>query len=80
MDYLHKIDEIIKVLEENKEDMVANKISSLKRNAPVSSELLMAVTYELILITSNQQNIKNLIGDKVIELQDYCYSIGLRVL
>ncbi|MDN5199898.1 hypothetical protein QQ008_00955 [Fulvivirgaceae bacterium BMA10] len=78
MDYLAKINEVVKKLEDNEEEKFAERINSLKENAFTSTELLMSVTHELLIICK-EKKIKTLIGDDAIDLQNYCRSIGLHV-
>lgn len=79
MNYLEKINNIISTLEKNNNLNAANKIKSLKDGACVSSELLMSVTHELLMFINREKHIKDLIGEDVLELKKYCWSIGLQV-
>ena len=79
MDYLKKIDDIVKRLEELGHNNEAERIRLLENAASVGSELLMSVTHELLMFINIDKQLKNLIGEEVIELKKYCWSIGLNV-
>jgi hypothetical protein len=79
MDYLKTIDIIIVRLAESGHLDIAKKIKSLESSASTGSELLMSVTYELLILTNEDVFLDKLIGTEVIELKNFCWSIGLRV-
>ncbi|MDB5125423.1 MAG: hypothetical protein JWP94_3552 [Mucilaginibacter sp.] len=79
MDYLKKIEEVIIRLEKHGYFNQARQITSLRDAASVSSELLLSVTHELLKLVNTDINVKNLIGESVLELKDFCWSIGLQV-
>lgn len=79
MDYLVKIDNISLLLDKSGYPDLAQKIKQLRDGASVGSELLMSVTHELLQIIGVSVEIEELIGNDVLELKDYCWSIGLMV-
>ena len=79
MDYLQNICSIIFKLQCNDYIGEAEKIRLLRDSASVGSELLMSVTHELLSYINSNNKINNLIGGNVIELKNYCWSIGLQV-
>jgi len=79
MNYLKQVDKLISILTDNDEAAAAESIILLKENSFTSSELLLSVTHKLLSLVSENKNIKNLIYNEVIELKNYCSSIGLEV-
>jgi hypothetical protein len=79
MDYLLKIENISLLLDKSGYPDLAQKIKQLGDGASVGSELLMSVTHELLQIIGVSVTIESLIGNDVLELRDYCWSIGLMV-
>ena len=79
MDYLLKIENIGLLLEKSGYPDLAQKIKQLSDGASVGSELLMSVTHELLQIIGASVKIEELIGNDVLELRDYCWSMGLMV-
>lgn len=79
MDYLLHIDNIIDVLIKSGRKDLADIVIIKKQESFTASEILMSVTHELLQIIKRDQEAKNIIEDDVIELNNYCYSIGLMV-
>lgn len=79
MDYLKKIDEIIRILIINNKDDFAKKILDEKKNSFTSSALLLKIGYELNIAIENDREINSLIGRHARELIDFCRKIGLHI-
>lgn len=78
MNYLLRIDEIIKILAENNQLSISDEIRELKLSASNSSELLMTVVYELKQQIKKEE-INVLVGKDVLNLVDYCNSVRLKI-
>ncbi len=79
MNYLDKINEIIRALANNNELNVSKEIEELKLSASTSTELLMSITFKLKQLIENNNKISKLIEKDVLELLNYCRSIGLNI-
>ncbi len=79
MNYLDKINEIIRALANNNELDVSKEIEELKLSASTSTELLMSITFKLKQLIENNNEISKLIEKDVLELLNYCRSIGLNI-
>jgi len=79
MDYLRKISIIIEKIESAGKGDLGEEVSILRDNSFSSSELLMSVTHSLNRFMTNDNVVKDAIESDVIELREYCWSIGLAV-
>lgn len=79
MEYLKKIDSIIDKIQDFGKTDSATHLLSLKRDAFTSTELLMSVTHEMINLIKRDRELKETIEKDVLELTEYCKSIGLNV-
>jgi len=79
MDYIKKINKIIKILEDSNEMESANMIKMTLEESFTYTEILMKVTYNLKLILKKNITLKELIENDVDELIKYCKSIGLQI-
>ena len=79
MDYLNKINYIIKKLKLNDENNLANEIIQLRGSAFTASELLGSVVCRLLFYIKKSKKINKLIGEDVLKLKDFCFSIGLLI-
>jgi hypothetical protein len=79
MNYLLVIDNIINVLVQNNKLNLAEEIQEIKLSASTSSELLMMVGYRLKELIGKDKEIDEYIKKDVLELLNYCNSIGLNI-
>lgn len=79
MEYLKKIDSIIAKIQELGKTDTASHLLSIKRDAFTSTELLMSVTHEMMILVNDDMQLKNVIGKDVLALTEYCKSIGLHI-
>lgn len=79
MDYLKTIDDIIKQMKKNNQLEKTARIISLKESSFTSTELLMSVVHELLQMIKDDSVLKTVIGNEVIQLKKYCYSVGLNI-
>ena len=79
MDYLKTIAGIISQLKEFGYVDKAQEIESLENAASTGSELLLSVTHTLLASINSDVICRELIGEEVIELREYCWSNGLHV-
>jgi hypothetical protein len=79
MDYLKKISIIIEKIESAGRGELAEEVSILRDSSFTSSELLMSVTHSLSRFITNDNVVKDAIESDVIELREYCWSMGLAV-
>ncbi|MDY3548200.1 hypothetical protein PG291_06275 [Riemerella anatipestifer] len=78
MDYLKKIDGIIEILSANNRNVEAERIQDLRWAAFTATELLWSVGYELSRMMKTPV-IKNMIGNEVEDLIQYCKRIDLLI-
>ncbi|WP_434574787.1 hypothetical protein [Riemerella anatipestifer] len=78
MDYLKKIDRIVEILSANNRNVEAGRIQDLRQAAFTVTELLLSVGYELSRMVKTPV-IKNIIGNEVEDLIQYCKRIGLLI-
>lgn len=78
MNYLEKIKSIIKKVKQIDKNESEN-LQSILNNSFTSTELLLAFTYECFELINNNEEIKTVIENDVIELNDFCKSIGIKL-
>lgn len=80
MNYLLKIDNIIKVLAQNNKLDLAKEIQDIKLSASTSSELLLTIASRLKELIGKDKEINEYIKEDAIKLINYCNSIGLNII
>jgi hypothetical protein len=79
VDYLKHIDLIVSKLPEQGYSDFASRITQTQRGASSASELLLCVTHELLKAINDDTALSALIGTEVLQLEEFCWSIGLNV-
>jgi hypothetical protein len=79
MDYLNKIDLIIEKIQKIGKIETVAELTAIKDKAFTSTELLASITHKLISLTQNDKQIQDIVENDVLELQKYCFSIGIHI-